>query len=305
MYNVFVISGGTGFIGSALTKKLVQQGAKVYILTRTAKPSSNALIEYIQWNPAAQTITKAIPETNVCVVHLAGAGVADKRWNDARKQEIVESRTKSTAYLHQLLKSKTINAAQIISASAIGIYANTENIITEESTIGSDFLAQTCIAWEKGVHAMNDLQIPISILRIGLVMGAGGGAITEFVKTMRFHIAGIPGSGTQLYSWVHVQDIVGMILHCATHKLNDTYNAVSPTVVTCKTLITSLAKAYCGWYIPAPAPSFIIKIMLGEMSTEVLKSANISSAKIVKNGYQFLYANVDAAMQEIAKELKK
>jgi uncharacterized protein len=305
MYNVFVISGGTGFIGSRLSHQLINAGKKVYILTRHAKESNNPNLQYLVWDPAAKTYHGTVAEDNVCVVHLAGAGVADKRWNDARKKEILESRTQSTSFLHQLIKDKKIRAAQIVSASAIGIYASSNQLVAEADAKGSDYLANTCIAWENAINAMQDLQIPITILRIGLVMGAGGGAIKEFVKSMQFHIAGIPGSGKQMYSWIHVDDLVGIILHAANAGWSDTFNAVSPQVVSCSTLIKSLAKHYCGWFLAAPAPSFVIKLMLGEMSTEVLKSASISNAKLLKAGFLFQYDDINKAMQQIAEELKK
>ncbi len=305
MYNVFVISGGTGFIGSRLTTYLLANNKKVFILSRQKKESNNPNLQYIQWNPAKLFIEKNIDAENVCVIHLAGAGVAEKKWSADRKKEIIESRTQSSAFLRQLIAAQNIKAAKIISASAIGIYAASNTFITEDSAQGTDYLATTCIAWEASVAAMKDLHIPICIFRIGLVMGANGGAIKEFIKTMRFHIAGIPGNGKQLYSWIHIDDMIGLLMHAANTPLQGVYNAVSPQVVSCKTLITSLAKAYCKWYLALPSPSFAIQLLLGEMSTEVLKSASISSKKIQDTAYTFTYPTIDSAMQQIANDYKK
>jgi uncharacterized protein len=305
MYKVFAITGGTGFIGKRLTSYLLNQGYKVYVLTRKAQNATTPNLEYIEWNPSTKTIAKTINEQQICVVHLAGAGVADKRWNVKRKQEIKNSRVDSTSFLYELMASKKIDAAQVISASAIGYYAPNTAVLNENDAAGNDYLATTCIAWEAAIQKIRNLKIPVSILRIGIVLGVGGGAIAEFIKPIRFGIAGIPGNGKQLYSCVHIDDIIGMIMHCGTHQLDDVYNAVAPEISTCRNVITTLAQQYCNWFIALPSPSFFIKILLGEMSTEILKSASISGEKIIKTGYQFLHPTIESCMKQIVSEIKK
>jgi uncharacterized protein len=305
MYDAYLITGGTGFIGKRLSKHLLNLNKPVIVISRNKPTTTIPGITYIQWHIQNKTLSASIAYNNICVFHLAGAGVADKRWNNARKQEISNSRTESTTCLQHLIATKQINASYLVSASAIGYYATSNNAITENDKPATDFLGSTCVAWEQSIATITNIPIPSTILRIGLVMGAGGGAIKEFVNTMKFKIAGIPGNGKQLYSWIHIDDLVSIMEYTAHNNTQGIYNAVAPEVVSCKTLITTLAKHYCGWYIPAPAPSFVIKLMLGEMSIEVLKSANISCKKIIDAGFKFAYPKVDMAMQQIANEAKE
>jgi uncharacterized protein len=305
MATIFVITGGTGFIGQHFVKQVIDQGSKVYILSRKKIKSTVDQIQYIQWDPSKNFLEKNIEESNVCVVHLAGANVAGKRWNEKAKKELLDSRTQSTDFLYRLLQEKKIKAAQIVSASAIGYYAANSIALQETDAAGSDFLSSICVAWEKSVTSLRNLHIPVAILRIGIVMGKGGGAAAEFMKTIKFGIAGLPAGGQQIYSWIHVQDVCNMILHCEKNKLNDVYNAVSPQPTTCKQLVQHLASAYSSWHICVPVPGFVIKILLGEMSTEVLKSAMVSSKKIQETSFNFQYPTYPEAMIQIAKAYKK
>ncbi len=300
----FIVTGGTGFIGQQFVKQVLLQGSKIFILTRQKKESTNPQIEYIQWNPSTFFLEKNIVENNCCLIHLAGANVAGKRWNAASKKELIDSRTQSTDFLLQLLQQKRITVNQVVSASAIGYYGSSALPLTETSAAGTDFLSSICVAWEQAVAQLRTLQIPVAILRIGIVMGKGGGAVQEFMKTIKLGIAGLPGGGQQVYSWIHLQDVVAMLLHCQQQRLNDVYNAVAPTTATCKQLVLQLAKAYTKWFIAMPVPSFAIQLLIGEMSTEVLKSASISSKKIMDTGFIFTYPKSETAMQQIANDYK-
>jgi uncharacterized protein len=303
-YDTYVITGGTGFIGRAICKALMVQQKKVYVLTRGQNEIRNN-VQFIHWDIPNNKLDMPIKESNVAVIHLAGAGVADKRWNDKRKQEIATSRTATGDSLFALIKSGQIKASAVAAASAIGYYEATDTkALEEDAQAGNDYLATTCIAWEKSSAQIRALNIPVSIHRIGLVMGAGGGAIQEFSKTLKFRIAGIPGDGRQIYSWIHINDVTQQFLFALNHQLNDVYNAVSPNPVSAAELIKSLASEYMGIYISINAPSFILKLMLGEMSIEILKSNRVSSNKIINTGFKHAYGKLNTAMAEIAEALK-
>jgi uncharacterized protein len=301
---VYVLVGGSGFIGKEITRQLLAKGHKVYVLTRKEGKKVSGQLEYINWDPTTKVLREPILEQDVQVIHLAGSGVAEKRWNSARKEDILNSRTTSIDTLLHLIKNDQIKASYIAFASAIGYYGEAENVCLENSLAGNDYLSNTCILWEESASQAKELNIPFSIHRIGLVMGAGGGAIVEFIKQIKFHIAGIPGSGKQIYSWIHIQDVAAQFIFACDNALEGVYNATSPNVTTAKKLIQSLAKSYAGWYLSLPAPAFALKIILGEMSVEVLKSCNTSSQKIINAGFRHKFASVESAMQEIATTIK-
>ncbi len=301
--NTYLIAGGSGFLGNALIAKLQKNNKKIYVLTRGATILKNN-VQYINWDVTKATMDFLIPEQDIAIINLAGAGVADKRWSKERKLEISTSRINSTNTLYELIKNKSIKASSIFCASAIGYYAQQSKLYNELDESGDDFLAETCIAWEEASQKIRNLNIPVSIGRIGIVMGAGGGAVKEFVKFMKIKIAGIPGNGKQIYSWIHIDDIVDAILFLLQHRKNEVYNLVAPQPVSVQQLVHELALNFVGKHLCINTPNFFIKLLLGEMSVEVLKNLTVSSNKIITHGYTFKYANYKDAMQAIGKTLK-
>ncbi len=304
-YSVFLISGGTGFIGSQIVNELLAAKHKVYVLTRQSITSNNPLLQYIQWNPAQGTIAKTIAESDVCVIHLAGANVAGKRWSAAYLKEILDSRTQSTAYLWQLINNKSIKAGCFVGASATGYYGDNPQgrPFVETDKAENDFLGQTCVAWEQAVQKHKQANIATCIYRLGMVLGAGGGAVPQFIRTLP--IAGIPGNGRQYYPWVHITDVVNAILFAANNELIGTYNLVSPQHETARSIITNLAKASKKFYIAIPSPAFVIKLILGKFSIEVLKDVRVSSDKLLNAGFVFRYDNIQKACEQIMATYKK
>ncbi len=299
-YDVFVISGGTGFIGSHLVRNLLAQGKKVYILTRSSKKSSDDNLVYLRWDIENKFFEAKILEQNVCVIHLAGASVAGGRWTNAYLDQIVKSRTQGTKFLWDLINNGSIPASYFIGASATGYYGESKNekAFVETDVPANDFLGKTCVAWEQAVVDNNSKKIPSSLFRLGMVLGLEGGAVPQFIRTLPLGIAGIPGSGKQIYPWIHVEDVVEAMLQVAAENITGTYNLVSPEPASARQIITALAKARGGFFIAIPSPSIIIKLLLGKFSTEVLKSVLVSSAKL-QSRYTFRYANLDNACKEI------
>lgn len=299
-----LITGGTGMIGQALTKELLQKGHQVMVLTRKAKPTSNGII-YKVWDVENSTIDKtAISEADY-IVHLAGANVAEKRWTEKRKKEIVDSRVKSGELLVKSLKEIPNTIKAIVGASAIGWYGPDPTIPNPKPFVETDppdnaFLGKTCQQWEGAIWPVADLGKRLVLYRIGIVLSNEGGAYAEFKKPLRFGVASILGNGQQVVSWIHIDDLVQLFIKAIDdEKIQGIYNAVSPNPVSNKELIMAIAKKRGKFFIPAPVPSFALKLALGEMSIEVLKSATVSSRKLDTVGYAFRYPTITDAVKNL------
>jgi len=305
--STILITGGTGLLGSALTKLLLSEGHKVIILTRNPKPSNQPDIEYAKWDGKSGTIDKNAVSSADYIIHLAGAGVADKRWSEDRKKEIVESRTQSSALIIKALQEIPNHVEAVVSASAIGYYGDDEKrgpkkkSFTEEMRPDKEFLGETCRLWEESIEPVQKEGKRLVKLRIGIVLSNDGGALPEFKKPIKFGIAGVLGSGKQVVSWIHINDVCRMFLFAIQNKnLQGVYNAVAPTPVRNKELTILLAEKMKGrFFVDLHVPAFALKIMLGEMSVEVLKSATVSCEKIRTEGFNFLYPTIEAALENL------
>ncbi len=310
-----LITGGTGLIGTHLTKLLVEKGYKVIVLTRKSVPvntnSKDNFISYAHWDISKELTDKNAFAQADYIIHLAGAGVADKRWTKNRKTEIVESRTKSSALIVKTLKETANNIKAVISASAIGWYgenhinpANKEDGFKENDPAAMDFLGATCKSWEESIDPVQQSGIRLVKLRTGIVLSNEGGALAEFKKPLKAGIATILGSGEQVISWIQIEDLCRMYLFALENEaISGVYNAVAPFPVTNKQLTLELAKQLRGrFFIPMHVPAFVLKMMLGEMSIEVLKSATVYSGKIRKSGFTFLYPSIQPALKQSAKK---
>jgi len=303
-----LITGGTGMVGKHLTELLVLHGYSVIIATRNIHIDRrpHAKISYAVWDIHKQTIDENAIKSADYIVHLAGAGVADKRWSEERKLEIKNSRTKSSATICKALATIPNKVKAVVSASAIGWYGADNEMsrkegFTENAVADIAFLGETCRLWEESIEPIVTLDKRLVKLRIGIVLSNSGGALVEFKKPIKMGVAAVLGNGSQIISWIHVNDLCRMFLHAIQNEaMHGVYNAVAPLPVSNKTLTYSLAKQLIGkFYIPVYVPSFILKIVLGEMSVEVLKSATVSSKKIERSGFEFEYKNIDAALKNL------
>jgi uncharacterized protein (TIGR01777 family) len=302
-----LITGGTGLLGKALGKYLVNKGYKVIILSRSGAPSKtaegNSNMHFAKWDVKNKTIDIAALQEADHIIHLAGAGVMEKKWSEDYKREIVSSRVDGARLIVDSLKKNANKVQTVISASAVGWYRAGENIHTEEEPPDDSFLGETCRLWEESITPVAQLNKRLVKFRIGIVLSKEGGALKEFIQPFRFGIAAILGSGKQMISWIHIDDLCRLFLFAIENNgLNGVYNAVAPEPVNNKTLTLTLAKKRNLFYIPFHVPIFILKIMLGERSIEILKSATVSSKKIVDAGFKFEFGQIEKALEDLLKK---
>jgi uncharacterized protein (TIGR01777 family) len=300
-----LITGGTGMVGTSLTELLLSKGYQVIILTRKPQASNVPNLTYAVWDIAKGYIDPLAIGKADTIVHLAGAGVADKRWSKKRKQEIVDSRVMSGALMVKYLTEIPHQVKTVVAASAIGWYGpdtakSLQHGFVETDPVDGAFLGDTCKRWEESVKPLETLGIKLVSLRIGIVLNKQRGALAEFIKPAQFGLATIFGTGSQMVSWIHYKDLCKMILFgIESASLKGIYNAVSPDPISNKDLIIAITKKLRGFYLPIPVPAFVLKIMLGEMSIEILKSAKVSSNKIQEADFKFDYSTLDSALHDL------
>ena len=299
-----IITGGTGLVGTALSKLLVLQGHSVIILSRdpSSHRSQSPSISYAAWNVEDQSINEDAIRKAQHIIHLAGAGIADKRWTDKRKKEIQESRIKSSELIVKALTQIPNEVESVISASAIGWYAESTAIQSVETDPpDAGFLGETCRLWEQHIQPVTALDKRLVILRSGIALSNDGGAFPQFKKPVRSGLAAILGNGRQIVSWIHLDDLCRLYLEAMINpNWSGIYNAVAPQPVTNKTFMIELGnRMKRNFYIPFPVPGFLLRLILGEKSIEVLKSSNVSCDKIKIQGFQFIYPTLDAAFRDL------
>ncbi|WP_205509042.1 TIGR01777 family oxidoreductase [Longitalea arenae] len=304
-----LITGGTGTIGRSLTSFLTGKQHQVIILSRQPREGT-AAVSYAAWDPAKQTIDLDALQKADYIINLAGAGVADKRWSKKRKAEIVDSRVQSAALLVKALQENPNKVKAVISLAGIGWYGDDKNrapdqsVFREGDAADTGFLGDTCVKWENAIKPVTALNKRLVILRCGVVLTNEGGALAEFKKPVKAGIAPIFGSGDQVLSWIHIDDLCRLILFVINdERKQGEYNAVAPNPVTNKHLILTLARKMKGsFHIPVYVPSFVLKLMIGEVSIELLKSTKVSAEKISSSGFQFQYPTLEVALDDLLKK---
>lgn len=300
-----MITGGTGMVGKSLSKMLLDKGYAVIILSRSKRnESGNSRLSYAHWD-----VNKSVVDTDALqkadfIVHLAGAPVVDKPWTKAYKEEILNSRTKSISLLTDNLSRISHKVKAIISSSAIGWYGpdtRPGHRFTETDPPHNDFLGETCRLWEETVTKAESLGIRVCKLRTGIVLSNEGGALPEFKTPLRFGVAGILGSGKQIISWIHIRDLCRQFIFAIENEtMSGSYNAVAPNPVSNREFTITLAKRNNpSFFIPLNVPAFVLKIMMGERSIEVLKSTTVSCEKIMKEGFRFDFPTAALAIHEL------
>jgi len=299
MHKHILLTGGSGLVGGHLTKLLLDQGYEVSHLNRSK--GHNPRVKTYLWDINKGQIDETCIDGIDTIIHLAGAGIADKRWTDKRKKELVESRTRSIGLVYDLLKKKAHKVDTVISASATGYYSDRgDELLTEKSKPGSDFLAKCCIAWESAVDEGGKLGLRVVKFRTGVVLNKKDGALPQLAMPVKLGFGSPLGNGQQWIPWIHWHDVVKMYLYAIINtKLTGTYNMVSPNPVTNKQLTQAVAKQLHRPLWAPNIPAFVIKLLFGEMSGVVLGSTKVSPQKIEDNGFKFDCPDLDGALKEI------
>lgn len=293
-----LVTGGTGLIGKHLCNLLLKKGHKVSILSRSITNNQNVF----QWDIKNNYIDDDAIKSCDYIIHLAGAGIADKRWTSERKKIIIDSRVLSTNLLFNKVKELNPRLKGFIAASGIGFYGaiTSENIFEENSSAGNDFLSTVCKQWEEASLQFTSLNIRTVIFRTGVVFSKEGGALEKIIKPIKLGVGAALGTGKQYMPWIVMEDLCNMYASAIENtELNGIYNAVAPEHITNKELTKSIAKTLKKPLFLPNVPEFILKIILGELAVILLKGSKVSSEKIKNTGFKFKYPSLEKYSSEI------
>lgn len=293
-----LITGATGMIGKKLVPALIEKGYQISMLSRNARPLPNTRV--FLWNVENQTIDTKCFEGVSAIIHLAGENIASKRWTAKRKQQILDSRVQSTSLLYKGLATCNHNVNTLISASAVGYYGNRgDEVLTEISPAGDDFLASCCLQWEAAVDEGSLQDLRIVKLRTGFILDKATGGLPLMALPVKLFAGATLGSGKQWIPWIHLQDMVNLYIHALETSIHGVFNATAPIPVTNETFTKNLAQVLQRPVWPLHVPAIAIKTIMGEMSAVALSSTNTSAQKVLNTGFNFKYHELQTALKEI------
>ena len=291
-----LITGGSGLIGRRLSLLLKSRGYEVRILSRSNNPKNN--YKTFVWNVSEQYINESAFEGLTHIIHLAGAGIADKRWSEKRKKEIIASRVASTNLLYNTVKRLKTPLNSFISASATGYYGavTSETIFEEKDKPAKDFLGKVCSLWEDSIFQFNEIKIRTVALRTGIVLSKDGGAL----KKMKTPVITSLGNGKQYMPWIHIDDLCELYIKAIEdQEFKGAFNAVSSEHISNLSFSKKISKIFNHPFLAIGAPSFILQIVFGEMSTIILNGSRISANKIKQAGFKFKFENLEKALKNL------
>lgn len=293
------IAGGTGFVGKALVKDLVQKGHEVIVLTR--KPSNGTgKFRYVQWLAEHSNPSSELEGTDI-FINLAGESINSGRWTDQRKKRILDSRLVAVRELLSIMTKMKRKPQAFINASAIGFYGTSQDKTFTEKDPGSgeDFLSKTVIEWEQEAAKAEELGVRTVFCRFGIILDKREGALSKMIFPYQAFIGGPMGSGKQWMSWIHIEDVVkGIEFVMENRKINGPVNFTAPAPVTMNEFSKSFAEVLRRphWL---PVPGFALRILLGEMSTLVIEGQRVLPNELLKHGYDFNYTELKIALKNI------
>ena len=298
------ITGGTGFVGSRLTSRLIQEGNEVTILSRSGGGPAREPggISYIQGDPTQKGPWQEAIGSHEVIINLAGASIFS-RWTEERKRAILESRIHTTRNIVEGIPSRAEKPIAFLSTSAVGYYGFCgDEELVEDSPPGNDFLSRLAVEWEGEALKAEEKEVRVVLMRFGIVLGEGGGALGQMIPLFKKYIGGPLGSGKQWFSWIHVQDLAGAIVFLMNHpEISGPVNLCSPNPVRNRDLAEALGKA-----LRRPsfltAPGFMLRWVLGEFGSVLLEGQRVIPRRLLDRGFVFQYPGIDQALQHIIRQ---
>lgn len=295
------VTGSSGLIGAALVARLRQEGHEVVRVVRSGG-ASGAAGDEVRWDPEAGTIDAAGLAGVDGVVHLAGEGIGEKRWTDEQKRRIRESRIKGTTLLATTLAGLDPKPSVLVSGSGVGYYGlRGDEVLTEESSYGTGFLAELCRDWEAAAHPALDAGIRTVFLRTGIVLAPKGGALGRMLPLLKLGLGGKLGGGRQWWSWISLEDEVRLIIHALTSpEVEGPLNAVAPNPVT-NAELTKEAGKLAGRPTFVAVPKFALRIVMGgELTDEMILASQRALPKVAEaTGFSFTHPDVRSALRTV------
>jgi len=298
-----LITGGTGLIGTVLSRLLRSKGFEVSHLSRRANP--NAEFPAYRWDLESQTIYGDIVEQADAIIHLAGASLVDKRWTESYKKVILDSRTKSLQLIHKYIKKRSRPLKTLVSASAVGFYGDAGDRWLEEDAPpappqSDDFKSLCCVLWEEAAKALEPDVGRLAIIRVGIVLSTKGGALEKIAMSFKARVGSYFGDGQAYYPWIHIDDMARMFAYAVEQEnVTGIYNGVAPNPVTNKEFVQTIPKALDIKAAIVPTPEIAIKLAMGEMATVVLHSNRVSAQKIQQSGFVFDHQELLPALKDV------
>jgi uncharacterized protein len=295
-----VVAGGTGFIGSKLWESLLAKGHDVVLLTRDASRSRDLIhpkVRVVSW--ARGAAWESWVDGAGGIVNLAGESIA-RRWTVTAKARILASRLEATEKLRAAIEKAILKPSVLVNASAVGIYGpRGEETLDEDSPPGSDFLATTCVAWEEAARKAEALGVRVALIRTGVVLGRGGGALAKMLPPFKAFLGGPIGGGGQLMSWIHLDDLAALYVFALENpEARGPFNGTAPNPVTMREFAKALGHAlHRPSFLPVPAPA--VRLLLGEMATVVLDGQRVVPKRAEALGFRFRFPEVDAALRDV------
>ncbi len=305
MSKKIIITGATGLIGIELCNALINRGDEVTVFTRSIESAKKILgnkLSYVRWDYKNPIQWQDSLMDQDAVIHLAGANLFGKRWTDGYKKIIIESRELSTRNLVSGLRNSQSKAKVFISSSGIGYYGSRgDEILTEKSILGEDFLAHVCDIWERETEKANEIGIRTSMLRQGIVLSNKGGALAKFLQTFNLFICGALGNGKQWFPWIHIDDLVNIYLFILDNaEISESVNVVSPENVRMNEFAKTLGRVLNRPSI-FKVPEFALRVFLGEAASAIISSQRAVPKKLINHGFKFKFESLDDALKDLLK----
>lgn len=297
-----LITGGSGMLGTYLTSILQQNNYRVHWLSRKKVEASHHQLKVFQWNVEKQFIDISAFENVEYVIHLAGAGIADKHWTEEYKKIIIQSRVDAAKLLIKYIIENALPIKKFIGASAVGIYGMKidEQEYTEESPYGNDFLADVCKQWEHSYSPLIHQNYSYAVLRIGLILSHTGGLYKRLVPIFKWGLGSALGSGKQYMPWIHIEDLCRMLVYLIEHsEIVGTFNATSGEYITNYNFSKKLAQSLNAPFLLPNIPEFILHIMFGDQYKMLTTGLKISNQKIKQKGFQFKFQKLEDALDDL------